>query len=238
MKSEELEQSERSKQKVAMLVDKRVYVSRVLEVLIYGIFYLTSFKLLETREVSVDIIHTAIDDKIPFISAFIIPYFLWFAYVGITVAYFIFFCESEAEYYKMTRCLAVGCTIFLIISFVFPNGQDLRPAVLGNGIFDQMVAHLYTMDTPTNVFPSIHVYNTLICALALYENENFRKSRICVICNFLLAISIILATMCLKQHTVVDVIGAMILASFCVEYYYGTSTATVLHQRKVRHGFH
>ena len=49
-------------------------------------------------------------------------------------------------------------TISLIICTFFHNGTDFRPVIdPGKNIFSGMVAALYQTDTPTNVFPSIHV---------------------------------------------------------------------------------
>lgn len=48
--------------------------------------------------------------------------------------------------------LGVGMTLFLIISFVYPNGQNLRPELTGEGPFIQAVQLLYQTDTPTNIF--------------------------------------------------------------------------------------
>mgnify|MGYP000388149172 CR=1 FL=1 len=64
-------------------------------------------------------------------------------------------------------CLPVW-TIFLIISTIFPNGQDLRPVVFErDNVFVDMVRMLYRADTCTNVFPSLHVFNTLSVCVSL-----------------------------------------------------------------------
>ena len=67
------------------------------------------------------------------------------------------------EYYQLMITLGIGMTLFLVISLVFPNGQDLRPVLSGNSIFIQAVQFIYHTDTPTNVLPSIHVFNSLTC---------------------------------------------------------------------------
>ena len=104
-------------------------------------------------------------------------------------------------------------TIFLIISTIFPNGQDLRPVVFErDNVFVDMVRMLYRADTCTNVFPSLHVFNTLSVCIAVHESEKLKKHK--AVCNaaYILAALIILATMFLKQHSVLDVFGAVIMA--------------------------
>ena len=55
---------------------------------IYMIVYLLWFALIETRKFSrYTVIHTALDDKIPFIEIFVIPYIIWFFYVAWIVFY-------------------------------------------------------------------------------------------------------------------------------------------------------
>ena len=46
--------------------------------LMYGALYITWFSIIEKHRFShYAVIHTALDDRIPFIEAFIVPYYLW-----------------------------------------------------------------------------------------------------------------------------------------------------------------
>ena len=57
--------------------------------IIYAIIYMTWFAWLEKNITGhYRIIHMAADDYIPFCEVFVIPYFLWFAYVSAVVLYF------------------------------------------------------------------------------------------------------------------------------------------------------
>ena len=120
--------------------------------------YFAFFTYLENRDnVTFHLIHSKIDDKIPFIKEFIIPYYLWFAYIAIAVV--LFYIYDIENFKKLAVYLATGMTMFLVVSYVYPNVLNLRPGVIsGNGIIDKMVKGIYNNDTPTNVFPSIHVY--------------------------------------------------------------------------------
>lgn len=60
--------------------------------------------------------------------------------------------------------MGAGLTAFIIISFVYPNGQELRPALGEGEIFIQAVKLLYRLDTPTNILPSMHVFALLHAA--------------------------------------------------------------------------
>ena len=72
-----------------------------LPLLIYGIIYMSWFAHLEkTVTKNYRVIHMNIDDYIPFVEVFVIPYFLWFAYVAAVVT-FLLFKDKEfvMEYY-------------------------------------------------------------------------------------------------------------------------------------------
>ena len=59
-----------------------------LPLLIYGIVYLAWFSHLEkTVTRGYTVIHVALDDYIPFCEVFVVPYFLWFAYVAFVVIF-------------------------------------------------------------------------------------------------------------------------------------------------------
>ena len=120
-----------------------------------------------------------------------------------------------------TACafLIIGMTFFLILCTVFPNGQNLRPATfVRDNIFVDLVRYIYSTDTPTNVLPSIHVFNSIGGCIAIGHSKALKKHRKIQFGSYLLALLIILSTMFLKQHSVTDVIAAFVLScvSVCI----------------------
>lgn len=179
---------------------------------LYALIYLPWFAYLE-QHVTTDfhIIYTPLDDKIPFIEFFIIPYILWFAFIAVAIVYFFF--KDVSGYYRLVAFLFTGMTIFLIISTIYPNGQQLRPETfVRDNIFVDMVKLIYQADTPTNIFPSIHVYNTIGVCIAIRKSEELRAYKWVQYGSLILGISIILSTMFLKQHSVIDSVGAIVMA--------------------------
>lgn len=186
----------------------------------YMIFYLISFCLLERMQVKHYIIQCSLDQKIPFCEYFIVPYVLWFFMVAGTVGYFAFMNESPGEYGRLISTLAAGMTMFLVISFVCPNMHLLRQKPVGESMFADAVRLLQRVDTPTNVFPSIHVFNAVACCVALRNNEACRRRKWFMAGMEVLTISIILSTMFLKQHSIIDVVGALVLNWVCYGVFY------------------
>ncbi len=181
--------------------------------LLYGILYMSWFcHLEETVTKHYKVIHMAVDDYIPFCEIFVIPYFLWFAYVAAVVVFFFF--QNKEDYYRTCVFLFTGMTIFLIISTLWPNGHHLRPIVMPrDNIFTQMVSSLYQTDTATNLWPSIHVYNSLGAHFAIIRSKKFENKKFIRFSSLILATSIILSTMLIKQHSVFDVLTAFVLAA-------------------------
>ncbi len=188
--------------------------------LLYVFIYLPWFMYLEKNVTTVyRVMHTRLDDIIPFCEYFIIPYLLWFAYIPAVFIFFFF--KSREEYYKLSANLFVGMSIALLICTLFPNGQDLRTYVdPDKNMFTYIVSTLYKGDTNTNVFPSIHVFNSVGACLALYKSKCIKHRKPVLFLASLLTSLIVLSTMFLKQHSFLDVIGGMLLAGIMYIFVY------------------
>lgn len=178
----------------------------------YGFLYLPWFIYLENHVTSnYHVIHMEIDDKIPFISVFIIPYLLWFLYVSAVLLYQCF--TNASDFKRNCIFLFTGMTIFLIISTLYPNGHHLRPEVYpDSSIFTKMVMSLHATDTPTNLFPSIHVYNSIGTHFAVIHSERLKNKKGIRMLSFVLMISICMSTVFLKQHSMFDVLTGILMA--------------------------
>ncbi len=181
-------------------------------IFLYPILYMIGFCLLEKYIRPEHIIEVPLDRQIPFCEYFIIPYYLWFAYVAVTVAFFFFFLDL-GDFYRLTSYLFFGMTIFLVISAVYPNGLNLRPTQFPrDNIFTTMVKGLYYADTSTNVLPSIHVYNSICIHVGISKNDYLSNKKWISYSSLVLMVLIILSTMFLKQHSVIDVITGIVMA--------------------------
>ena len=190
-------------------------------IIVYGILYIMAFFWLECREVSaIHIVSWALDERIPFCEYFIVPYYFWFVYIAITMIYIIFFCKEQRERKSFIFSFCMGMSVFLLVSCVYPNGHELRPEIEGDSVFIQAVRLLHWMDTPTNILPSMHVFVTVACSIALLRQKELRKYKWFIPIVWVCSILIILSTLFLKQHSVVDVIWALILNVACYILFY------------------
>lgn len=213
----------------------RVYENyKHLLLLLYFPVYLLWFSYLEKKVTThFHVIHVAADDLIPFCEYFVLPYLLWFFYVAWGIIYMAK--NNKSDYYKLCAFLFTGMTVFLIISTVYPNGHYLRPQYFAHhNIFTALCESLYSSDTPTNLFPSIHVYNSIGIHLAVMQNRELKSNKTVQMLSFLLMVSIVLATVFLKQHSVFDVTTALILSlvMYWIVYRRSWSHASAPHQPK------
>ena len=191
-------------------------------ILAYAIVYMTLFGYLEQKPVrGFHVIDTVFDSHIPFCEYFIVPYLLWFQYQVVTVLYFILINKNKKEYYQLILNMMMGMTIFLIVSYIYPNVLHLRPSEFPReNVFTDMVRWLYRTDTPTNVLPSIHVFNSLAVHMSLTNCEALRDHKGVRYGSLVLTLLIILSTMFLKQHSVIDVSCGATLALFGYLFFY------------------
>jgi len=206
----------------------------IVPLLIYSAIYLGWFAILESMNVrNYTEIHMNIDDKIPFYEIFVVPYFLWFIYLAVVIVYFFF--KDKEDYYKVCIFLATGMTVFLLISTFFPNCHHLRPRVIvKDNIFAELVSVLYRIDTSTNLWPSIHVYNSIGAYFAVAHNKKLSQNKIINGSAFILSVSIILSTMFIKQHSMFDVITAFIMSAIVYVPVYRPDLLTKFKTGKIR----
>jgi len=190
---------------------------------IYLAVYLVFFYLAEKNVTdNYHIIHLKLDDYIPFCEYFVIPYYLWFPYIGVTFFMCVF--SSRQSYRRLFIFLAIGMTLFIIVSFLYPNGQNLRPTTfVRDNMFTDLVKKMYSIDTPTNLIPSIHVYNSIACHIAVLKTDNLKRKKWLRISSSILCVAIILSTLFIKQHSTLDVMSAIVLSALVYPFVYRKS---------------
>lgn len=169
------------------------------------------FKYLEMTLIPEYFIHTSLDDRIPFIKEFVVPYLLWFPYIGYGILYT--GTHSRTDFYKLLIFLAGGMSTAYIIYMIFPNAQELRPVITQNDPFSMLVRLIYATDTPTNVCPSVHVINSISVDSALQHSDAFAYKKFGRTASRIFAIMVCLSTVFIKQHSVLDVVLGIIIAA-------------------------
>lgn len=179
-------------------------------VLLYIPVYLLIFLLLELFPHSeFHLIYSPIDSLIPTVPAFIIAYALWWLLFPASLIWF-YLMEGREAFLKLCFILFSGYTVCLICYFVYPNGLELREPLTGNDIFSRAVELLRSIDTPQHVCPSMHVSSTVAISLSLKDAKRIPAALKGAI--HLSGLLIIISTMLIKQHSVIDVFYGILLS--------------------------
>lgn len=115
-----------------------------------------------------------IDYKIPFLEGFAPFYASWSVLLCILGIYLIV--KDGEGFRRYMWSIMVTFLISTLICALIPNGQDLRPAVMPrDNIFCDLVAYTYSLDTNTNVFPSVHVVGVIDAWFAVWHTKGLKK---------------------------------------------------------------
>ena len=153
-------------------------------------------------------ITTGLDDLIPF----------WPAWVWIYLsAYFldsVGLCLSVwGGSERLFRTVLIACYVNLFIATVFHVASPfvaMKPVVALTSLSGSTMALVQSLTTRWNTFPSLHVSYSVITAWA--AAKSFQKHKLTSIFLIGNAALIIPATLFVKEHTVIDVCGGVLVA--------------------------
>ena len=170
----------------------------------YFILYFLTERFIPTQRCYT--VHCTLDDKIPFLEIFLLPYVFWYLLIIGSLLYFAR--HNPDSFKKLMIYLIVTQITATAVYILLPNKQDLRPAIFPrDNLLTKAVAFLYTIDTNTNVCPSLHVGFSLgIASVWLKEKRAPRWLKIFVIISVIL---ICMSVIFIKQHSVVDIFAAL-----------------------------
>lgn len=201
---------------------KHILLSLVFLIQIVWFFYC------EKTVVPKHIMYSPLDDYIPFVKEFVIAYVLWYVYMPAGFIYLAI--VSKKDYYKLLIYMFTGMTISQILYIIYPSMQNLRPVITGTDIFSRAVHYIYSIDTPTNVTPSVHVVNSMAVYISLAGSPKISKKRWIKVLLFVFTFLIIASTMFIKQHSIVDVFWGIALS--CILYIFIFPLVEFIKRRK------
>ena len=150
-----------------------------------------------------------LDKEIPFVSLFVFPYVYW--YIFIIVGLIFLLSKDRKEYLRALMAIYIGMCICFAFYYLYPV-EISRPVVENNTIPNKLVNIIYKNDRPFNCFPSIHVLNTYI----IMRFTKIKDNKYWFYYTNIIGILIILSTLFIKQHFILDGIVAIILAEIVI----------------------
>ncbi len=198
-----------------LLKDLKVFKKEIIYLMIYLILT-ASYKLFNAPRERVYDLTIGIDSLISFTKEFIVFYYLWYVFLAVTILSLLI--KDRANYFKYLKGLSLGL-IGAYLTYTFFQSTVPRPEVIGNDIFSIMVKQIYAMDNPYNCFPSIHVFATVYGCLVV-RRSYFKNNKFFAGALYISGVLIILSTLFVKQHVVLDAVGGSALAYLMYMLYY------------------
>ena len=144
-----------------------------------------------------------LDDLLPIIPILVVPYLLFLPFLFGTIFYFVFF---TGKYRAVTFALAF-CQLAACLCFIFYQTKIIRPDIVTDGVFPDLLRTIYANDAPYNCLPSTHVSLSIICGwfwIGEFPRMKWATS--------IFVLLVCLSTVLLKQHYLPDVATGVILA--------------------------
>lgn len=149
-----------------------------------------------------------IDEYIPFIPVFIIPYVVCYAHWVIN---FILSAHTGKERFcKFALAVMLSQIICGIVFLIMPTTIARPDVSMYNGIVGVLLKFIYGMDTPVNLFPSMHCLISWFSWIAIRDCDNIPKWY--QVASLIFGIIVCISTVTIKQHFFIDIIGGVALA--------------------------
>lgn len=153
------------------------------------------------------VFESALDSKIPLLPFTIVIYFgcylFWFANYILCSRY------DEKQAKRFLYADLIGKTVCLVCYLFIPTTMA-RPEISGNDIFSILIRFLYQIDSPDNLFPSIHCFCSWMCYIGMRGDERYSKKY--RIFSMVFALAVCVSTVTTKQHVLIDIPAGVLLA--------------------------
>jgi membrane-associated phospholipid phosphatase len=148
-----------------------------------------------------------VDSAIPFVPWMIAPYFFW--YVAVAFPFLWLGLRNGREFTRYCWFIYGGMMSTYALYLLFPNGQNLRPALAGDGWDISAIRWLYEHDAPRNDNPSLHVIDTMAVWFAMVRDSLWRRTPWLLVTLAAVCLAIIASTVLVNQHSIVDIFGGL-----------------------------
>ncbi|MGM9881960.1 MAG: phosphatase PAP2 family protein, partial [Bacilli bacterium] len=152
-------------------------------------------------------LNNVIDSKITFIPYFVVFYFIWYFLLILVPLLILKYDKKVFDRYMVVSI--IYSIIEGMIFILFPTTMDREPLVI-DSVFTWLINIIYKLDTPVcNLFPSAHCAFSILFIISILDVKEIKKNyKVLIIVTSVL---IILSTVFIKQHVVIDIFGAFII---------------------------
>jgi len=153
---------------------------------------------------------TALDRKIPLVPWTIVIYFGCYMFWAVNYCLCATQDTQERNRFFGADLLAKGICFMLFL--VLPT-TNVRPEIVGNGIFDYLMRFLYSIDAADNLFPSMHCLTSWLCWIGVRKRKDIPGWYRWI--SLVLAVLVCVSTLTTYQHVIADVVAGILIAEGC-----------------------
>ena len=153
---------------------------------------------------------TNLDRSIPFVKEWVWVYVICF---GFWVINYVLIAREGKEHWNRFVIAEMLSKIICGLCFILIPTTNVRPEVTGSDLSSMVMRFVYSMDRPTNLFPSIHCLVSWMCFIGIYNSRKIPKWYKVFSCLF--AIAVCASTQFTKQHYIVDVFAGITIGQMC-----------------------
>ncbi len=171
------------------------------------IFQSLTYLLVKIFQGPTHLLNSPLDDKIPFISLFILIYVFW--YFLLFFVPYNFYIKDKESFYKYVVSILIAILFSDIIFIIYPT-EVIRPTIENTNVLNIITNLIYLVDTPAiNCLPSMHCSISMLFILStLFSKKTTKKYKTFIIISSIL---IMLSTLFVKQHVIIDLITGDLL---------------------------
>lgn len=148
-----------------------------------------------------------IDRAIPLVPFFIVFYIA--AFVQWVITYIFIARDTREVCFRYIGGDIIAKLICAVIFLILPTAMT-RPEITGGDVFSKLTQLIYSLDTPDNLFPSVHCLESWICLRASLAMKKTGKGFAAV--NIVTTLLVFASVVFVKQHLFVDIISGVAVA--------------------------
>lgn len=153
---------------------------------------------------------TALDQMVPLVPEWMYIYFGCYLFWVVNYIMVARIHKDELdEFYRFVTTDMMSRIVCGIFFFLMPT-TNIRPEVVGDTFADTLLRFLYSVDQPTNLFPSIHCLVSWMCYIGIRGNKKVPRWYRGFSCVF--ALLVVISTQTTKQHYIADAIAGLLIA--------------------------
>ena len=153
------------------------------------------------------LVSTHLDQLLPRVPFFVLIYVL--AYVQWVTGFVVIARDSPERCRRFLSGDLISMVLALIVLLAWPMTMD-RPPVTGTDFFSRLLAFIYSTDTPTNLFPSLHCLQSWLCFRGAIGLRRMPKAYTWA--QLVFALLVFASVVLTKQHIWPDILGGVAFA--------------------------